>query len=607
MKQLQKYSLGAVCLWLCGLLLAGCVLFGAANFGKRCSPLALAAPEDETREETGEALSEAALRSLLQELDAVIDGILFWKESRLGVTNRSELLHVLSPAAGTSPTDWYAAALLQDPSYTGNTEAYMAQLLEVMKNPEPTDVEQYRRLLLWAWGGNMLEALPKDVVSPETLKDKGILSLVYELKYCAAFDLPVPEETLSSLLESELPEGGFALSGNVADIDVTAMTLQALLPYKEQEAVRDCIHRILVVLSRLQREDGSFASYGTSNTESTAQVILALCASQEDVFSDAFVKEGNTLWDGLKRFQLESGGFAHMQGGAENEIASAQALYACVMLRQNLMHQLPEHSEESTASTEEVLSSQEATQNVTQEGASQNASQEGEASQEKEPSSAQNGTTGGDGTGLGVHSLSGRQIKAVLLLLVALLGVLLMLSVFLGEVPGAKGERPGVKARFLWHKSRLLGILVGWSVLLVLLALFLRVDSVSEFALEHTLSAPSENQDVVYLSIDTRGEQGFFLEQEAFVLQEGDTVFSLLQRVTEANGISLAYQGGTFGSSVYVQGIGGLFEFEEGALSGWMFRVNGVIVQSDCESVTLSPGDVVEWIYTRNLGEDVAE
>lgn len=87
--------------------------------------------------------------------------------------------------------------------------------------------------------------------------------------------------------------------------------------------------------------------------------------------------------------------------------------------------------------------------------------------------------------------------------------------------------------------------------------------------------------------------------------QEGETVFSLLQRVTRENGIPMeaSFTPGT--GSAYVEGIGNLYEFDCGQRSGWLYFVNGISPGYSCSEYTLEPGDRVEWIYTCDLGQDV--
>jgi len=58
-------------------------------------------------------------------------------------------------------------------------------------------------------------------------------------------------------------------------------------------------------------------------------------------------------------------------------------------------------------------------------------------------------------------------------------------------------------------------------------------------------------------------------------------------------------------NSVYIAGINNLYEFDCGELSGWMYRVNGWFPNYGCSAYTLKQGDVIEWLYTCDLGNDI--
>lgn len=100
-------------------------------------------------------------------------------------------------------------------------------------------------------------------------------------------------------------------------------------------------------------------------------------------------------------------------------------------------------------------------------------------------------------------------------------------------------------------------------------------------------------------------EDGVVLTPTAVEIQEGDSVFDLLQRTCREVGIHMEYQDTPGYGSAYVEGIGNLYEFDGGALSGWMYRVNGTFPNKGCSHVTAMPGDQVEWVYTCDLGRDV--
>lgn len=100
---------------------------------------------------------------------------------------------------------------------------------------------------------------------------------------------------------------------------------------------------------------------------------------------------------------------------------------------------------------------------------------------------------------------------------------------------------------------------------------------------------------------------GVILPETTFVLRDGDTVFDILSRATRQNRIQMEYQGidkNNYGS-VYIQGIHYLYEFSCGPLSGWMYRVDGEFPNYGCSKYELKDGQVIEWIYTCDLGRDV--
>ncbi len=138
------------------------------------------------------------------------------------------------------------------------------------------------------------------------------------------------EKLIQVILDAQLPGGGWNLSGENADTDMTAMAIQALAPYyKTNEAVKAAVDKALEALSALQRNDGGFGSWGTVNSESCAQVIVALTALGIDPTADSrFVKNGHTVLDALAGFYVTGGGFRHTAGGERNDMATEQGYYA---------------------------------------------------------------------------------------------------------------------------------------------------------------------------------------------------------------------------------------------------------------------------------------
>lgn len=98
---------------------------------------------------------------------------------------------------------------------------------------------------------------------------------------------------------------------------------------------------------------------------------------------------------------------------------------------------------------------------------------------------------------------------------------------------------------------------------------------------------------------------GAILERTEYVLRKNDTVFDILDRAVRHNKIQMeCIYSNSFGST-YIQGINHLYEFSCGELSGWMFMVNGKFPNYGSSKYKLADGDVIEWVYTCDLGRDV--
>jgi len=98
---------------------------------------------------------------------------------------------------------------------------------------------------------------------------------------------------------------------------------------------------------------------------------------------------------------------------------------------------------------------------------------------------------------------------------------------------------------------------------------------------------------------------GVMLGKRSVAIQDGDTVFSVLQRACKAAGVSLEYTQMPGYGSAYVKGIGNLDEFDCGPRSGWVYSVNGAYSSTGCSKYVLKAGDVVAFRYTCNGGADV--
>ena len=98
---------------------------------------------------------------------------------------------------------------------------------------------------------------------------------------------------------------------------------------------------------------------------------------------------------------------------------------------------------------------------------------------------------------------------------------------------------------------------------------------------------------------------GVILAPTKVTFYEGESVYDVLGRVCKENGIHMEASWTPVYNSAYVEGIHNLYEFDCGALSGWMYAVDGWYPNYGCSRYQLKEGEKVEWRYTCDLGRDV--
>ena len=76
-----------------------------------------------------------------------------------------------------------------------------------------------------------------------------------------------------------------------------------------------------------------------------------------------------------------------------------------------------------------------------------------------------------------------------------------------------------------------------------------------------------------------------------------ESVYDILKRITKENNIALDSEFTPMYGTYYVKGIGGLYQFDCGSESGWMYSVNGMTPNVGASNYQVSNGDVIVFYY----------
>lgn len=307
------------------------------------------------------------LLALLLLLGLSVNAFASVSEDTLGnaVTDTAQYMYktVKSPQVGSIGGEWAVLGLARSgytvpeeyyQDYYATVEAYVQACGGVLHDKKYTE---YSRVIvaLSSIGRDARNVAGYDLTKALGDYDKtiwqGLNGPIWALIALDSRNYPMPQNPeaktqatrqmyIDRILECQLPDGGWSLFGgtsaassgdNVSDPDITGMALQALAKYQDQTAVKKATEEALACMSKQQRGDGGFASWGTANSESVVQMIVALCELGIPLDDPRFVKNGNTMLDNLMTYYLPGNGFLHTANGSgSNQMASEQAFYGLV-------------------------------------------------------------------------------------------------------------------------------------------------------------------------------------------------------------------------------------------------------------------------------------
>lgn len=620
------------------------------------------------------------VKAATPDVEGVIDDILSWKHNG----SAQSLIDDISDDMGSSIADWYAISLSRY-KYSLDFSKCKSSLDSFTSSTSNLRATDKQRIAI-AYTAMGYDSSYINTAINNSIGDLGIMSYIYGLIMldCGAYHGSITRnDVINQILSLQSSDGGWGLMQN-SDVDVTAMAIQALARYYKHSDVKSAVNKALNYLSQRQQSSGSFKSYGTENAESTAQVLLALNTMKINYKTDTrFIKNGNTVYDGLMQFRKSNGGFSHTLSGDTNQIATVQSLYSLISLwryengkssffefvsnnierettekttskpssdvqssnnpTQSSSHRPNNNSNSNVTSTvqnEKNSSNQsidnstsrntetQAQQNTTSSKAESDSSQsssnvsKAEISEKSIEVSSENTLTAESGESQKsdsiisaedsntnkistedcvIHDYTNYKLIFVICIVGIFVAVLIVLIV-----------------RKKLNQKNLIVLAVLFAALIAV-TLVIKIETPNQYYDEASNNSKSESGTVV-MSIscenavgktnnDKMPSDGIILNDTEFSIENGETVFDVLLSATKKNRIQFDYEGGSENDYgfVYVKGINYLYEFDCGELSGWMYKVNGETPNVGCSGYELKDGDVVEWVYTTNLGKDIIE
>lgn len=267
------------------------------------------------------------------------------------------------PQVGSIGGEWAVLGLARGGSdvpvayyqtYYATVEDYVTACGGVLHDKKYTE---YSRLIvaLSALGKDARNVAGYDLTLPLGDYDRtiwqGLNGPIWALIALDSRDYPMPQAPAAKtqatrqmyvdrILACQLPDGGWSLFGGTAaatagdgisDPDITGMALQALAKYQDQSAVAKATTEALDCMSHQQNDRGGFSSWGTENSESCVQMLVALCELGIPLDDPRFVKNGHTVLDALLTYYRPGQGFLHTADGTgSNQMATEQGFYGLV-------------------------------------------------------------------------------------------------------------------------------------------------------------------------------------------------------------------------------------------------------------------------------------
>lgn len=427
------------------------------------------------------------------------------------------------------------------------------------------------------------------------------------------------EQLIEAILADRVGNG-WSLDGGTADTDMTAMALQALAPYNDEEhpEVKSAIEAALTLLSGMQQNDGGFASFGTANSESAAQVVVALSALGLDANTDSrFVKNGHSVLENLLSYAQEDGSFLHLSDGSSgnNQMAAEQGTYALVAYDRHVkgkhsLYDMTDVVKREDASAQEVIDMIDSIDEVNEYSydaiaEARNAYNKLSAADKAKVTNYNTLTAAEDAYKAILSEKQTERYKE--------------LKAHYDELLSDKTKKYGNAAKkklqsILQTAQRDMNAAVSCErVEDIFQKAMADLDAVKSGDIEVTfrlIGALEATQDVDLTTDSYLPEYVTWVPTKTYALQENATVYDLFTEAMSDAGLRYIGAESNYVSTIYAPSCLGsyaLSEFTNGKKSGWMYTVNGTHPNQGLKNWTLNDNDVVVWHYVNDYSHEVAD
>lgn len=429
-----------------------------------------------------------------------------------------------------------------------------------------------------------------DEVLRNSIGEQGIMSLVFGLHLlnngytCDSYSV---NSLINELISLQHSDGGFSVTGEYGDVDVTAMTVQALsVYYNDNHRVKSSVDDALDFLSSCQLDNGGYSGYGVENPESVAQVVIALSSLGIDVCNDnRFIKNGNTVFDGMNSFILSDGSICHQEDGDSDAMATAQVFCASVAY-ENMKNGKSFFYifEDKNVITKIIATGSVINETTVVHTTASEITESGKTTvfidNNADYSNAKTSYKSDVTTESSANDFESNNNHVHLIVISVCLVSILICTVLV-----------------IFGKNKSIVFVIAVTIAVITLFLWVSGDESTDTVGYITISISC---DVVKDKNRSHiPEDGIILEKTRKEIKDGDTVYDVLSDVCKENGILFSANMG------YIEGIANVFEMDFGDNSGWIYFVNGESPSVGCGLYELADGDEIKWQYTCDMGRDL--